>query len=76
MMSATQLEWYRRMTPRERTRLMLELMDLGWSILRRQGDDSVRRSVAAIAELKRASTRALVEGLERARSSHLQAPRE
>jgi hypothetical protein len=74
MMSATQLEWYRRMTPRERTRLMLELMDIGWSILRRQGDDSVRRSVAAIATLQRASARALAEGLERARSSHRQAP--
>jgi hypothetical protein len=73
MMSAAQLEWYRRMTPRERTRLMLELMDLGWSILRRQGDGPVRRSVAAIAELKRSSTRALAEGLERARSSHRQA---
>jgi hypothetical protein len=74
MMSATQLEWYRGMTPRERTRLMLELMDLGWSILRRQGDDPVRRSVSAIAEIQRTSTRALAEGLERLRSSHRQAP--
>jgi hypothetical protein len=73
MMSAAQLEWYRRMTPRERTRLMLELMDFGWAILRRQGEDAVLRSVAAIAELERASARALVEGLERARSSHRQA---
>jgi len=73
MMSAAQLEWYRRMTPRERTRLMLELMDLGWATLRLQGEDDVLRSVAALAELERASTRALVEGLERARSSHHQA---
>ena len=73
MMRSTQLEWYRRMTPRERTRLMLELMDLGWSTLRCQGDAAVRRSVSAIAEIQRASTRALAEGLERARSPHSQA---
>lgn len=66
MMSRQQLEWYRAMTPRERTRLMLDLMDLGWSILRRQGGGAVERSVAGIAEIHRASTRALVEGLERA----------
>ena len=52
---------------------MLELMDLGWSILHRQGVDAVERSVAALARLHRASTRALVEGLNKGRESHSQA---
>lgn len=66
MMSPSQLEWYRAMTPRERTRLMLDLMDAGWAILRRQGGGAVQRSVAGVAKLHRASTQALLEGLERA----------
>jgi hypothetical protein len=64
MMSAEQLDWYKRMTPRERTRLMRELMDLGWAVLRRQGSDRALRSVTAIARLHRASNQALLEGLD------------
>ncbi len=70
MMSPEQLEWYRRMTPKERTRLMLELMDLGWSILRRQGPSAVRRAVAAIQRDRAAARAALHEGLERYEQSH------
>lgn len=71
-MSPAQLEWYRAMSPRERTRLMCEMMNLGWSILRRQGPDAVDRAVAGIARLHMASTRALIEGLERGGASHRQ----
>jgi hypothetical protein len=64
MMHADQLERFRRMSPRERTRLMLELMDLGWDIRRRQGPDAVPCAVEATARIHRASTRALLAGLE------------
>ncbi len=65
MMSQQQLEWYRRMTPKERTHLMLELMDFGWSILRRQGPEAVRAALEAIRREHAASRAALLAGLER-----------
>lgn len=65
MINAAQLDWYRRMTPRERTRLMLDLMDMGWEIQRRQGGDLPRRSVEAINRIHRASVEALMAGLDR-----------
>ncbi|MBI5367282.1 MAG: hypothetical protein HZA54_09610 [Planctomycetes bacterium] len=65
MMSREQLEWYRRMTPAERIGLMLELMDLGWETLRRQGPEAVRKAVAAINAERTQSRAALLAGLER-----------
>ena len=67
MLKASQIDWYRRMTPRERTRLMLDLMDMGWEILRRQGGDLPQRSVEAINRIHRASVDALLAGLDRGR---------
>ena len=75
MMSREQVEWYRRLTPKERTRLMLELMDLGWSILRRQGPKSVRLAIEAINREHAASRSALVQGLERGEEGDGQASR-
>ena len=53
---------------------MREMMNLGWSILRRRAPEAVERVVAAVARLHLASTRALIEGLERGGASHRQTP--
>ena len=74
MTSPAQLAWYRRMSPRDRTGIMREMMNLGWSILRRRAPEAVERVVAAVARLHLASTRALIEGLERGGASHRQTP--
>lgn len=65
MLKAEQLEWYRLMTPRERIELMLELMDLGWDILRRQGPELTRRSIEAINKRHRSSVEAILAALGR-----------
>jgi hypothetical protein len=76
MMSAEQLERFKKMTPRERTGLMLDLLDLGWSIRRCQGPEAVAKSVRAAARIHLASVRALVEGLQCRGTNSSSAPRQ
>lgn len=70
MMSAAQLEWYRRMTPRERMRLALELTNAGWATVRRQGRGHEVRCIEAINRQHRESVDAILEALERPDPTH------
>lgn len=64
MLHPAQVDWYRHMTPRQRWRLSLDLMDAGWETLRRQGPEAVARAREEIARSHRESVRALLEALK------------